>query len=60
MWATKQMTPRLLDELAGLDPQARREVAATLRRVSQTCAEVLDGQKAGFVLGVLARLLGPA
>jgi hypothetical protein len=50
----------LLTALASLDPQERREVAATLRNVSETFAEVADGQKAGFVLGVVARLLDPA
>ena len=32
----------LLDDLASLDPQERREVAATLRRLSATFAEVPD------------------
>jgi alpha-D-ribose 1-methylphosphonate 5-triphosphate synthase subunit PhnI len=47
----------LLDELAHLDPKARRHLATTLRRLSETFAEVPDGQKAGYVLGVLARVL---
>jgi hypothetical protein len=53
-------TSRLLNELAGLDPQARHEMAATLRTVAETFAEVPDGQKTGFVLGVLAHLLDPS
>jgi hypothetical protein len=53
-------SPPLLDGLAGLDPQARHEMAAILRNVSETLTEVPDGQKAGFVLGVLAHLLDPA
>ena len=50
----------VVTELAGLDPQERREVAATLRQVSDTFAEVRDGKTASYVLGVLARLLDPA
>jgi hypothetical protein len=50
----------LLTELASLDPQERREVAATLRNVSETFAEVADGKTATHVLGVLGRLLDPA
>jgi hypothetical protein len=36
------------------------ELAAALRTVSETFTEVPDGQKTGFVLGVLAGLLDPA
>jgi hypothetical protein len=50
----------LLDELAGLDPRARREMVATLRTVSETFAEVPDGKTASHVVGVLARLLDPS
>ena len=50
----------LLDQLADLDPQERREVAVTLRRLSETLAEVSDGKTTSHVLGVLARLLDPA
>jgi hypothetical protein len=50
----------LLDELASLDPQERREIAMTLRSVSDTFAEVPDGRTAAQVLGVLAHLLDPA
>ena len=53
-------SPPLLDELASLVPQERRELAATLRRVSETFAEVPDGKTASHVLGVLAHLLDPA
>ncbi len=57
---TEQSPAMLLDELASLHPQARREVAATLRSVSATFAEVPDGKTASHVLGVLAHLLDPA
>ena len=50
----------LLDGLAGLDPQGRRELATTLRQVSATFDEVPDGKTASFVLGVLAHLLDPS
>ena len=50
----------LLDELAGLDPQARRALATTLRQVSETFAEVPDGKTTSHVLGVLAHLLDPS
>ena len=50
----------LVDELAALDPEARRELATTLRQVSETFAEVADGKTTSHVLGVLARLLDPA
>jgi hypothetical protein len=50
------MAPRLLDDLSDMDAEARRELAAILRTVSETFAEVPDGQKASFVLGLLARL----
>ena len=53
-------SPPLLDELAGLDPQARRELATTFRQVSKTLAEVPDGKTTSHVLGVLAHLLDPA
>jgi hypothetical protein len=50
----------LVDELAALDQQARSELAATLRRVSDALAEVPDGKTTIHVLGVLAHLLDPA
>jgi len=50
----------LLDQLADLDPQERREVATTIRGLSQTFAEVPDGKTTSDVLGVLAHLLDPA
>lgn len=38
---TEQMSqPTLLDELASLDPQARREVATALRELSETIGAV--------------------
>ena len=50
----------MIDEMANLDPQERGEVAVTLRRLSETLAEVSDGKTTSHVLGVLARLLDPA
>jgi hypothetical protein len=50
----------LLDQLADLDPQDRREVATIVRGLSETLAEVPDGKTASHVLGVLAHLLDPA
>jgi hypothetical protein len=49
--------PTVLDELASLGQQDRREVVATLRQVSETFAEVPDGKTTSHVLSVLARLL---
>ena len=57
---TELFPPTLLDELASLDRQARRELATTLRQVSETFAEVPDGRTASHVLGVLADMLDPA
>ena len=55
---TEEVSPAtLLDQLASLDPQERREVAAIIRGLSETLAEVPDGKTASHVLGVLARLL---
>ena len=47
----------LLDQLASLDPRERLEVATIVRGLSQTFAEVPDGEKGGCVLGVLAHLV---
>jgi hypothetical protein len=56
-----EMSPAtLLYELAGLDPQGRRDVATVLRQVSDTLAELPDGKTTSHVLGVLARLLDSA
>ncbi|MGO9352724.1 MAG: hypothetical protein ACLP3C_18605 [Mycobacterium sp.] len=57
---TELLPPTLLDELASLDLQARREVATTLRQVSETFAEVSDGKATSHVLGILAHLLDSA
>jgi hypothetical protein len=57
---TELFPPALLDELASLDRQARRELATTLRQVSETFAEVPDTRTASHVLGVLADMLDPA
>ena len=60
MASSEQVSPAtLLDQLADLDPQERREVATTVRGLSQTFAEVPDGKKTSHVLGVLAHLLDP-
>jgi hypothetical protein len=50
----------LLDQLADLDPQERRQVATIFRDLSETLAEVPDGKTASHVLGVLAHLLDPS
>lgn len=50
----------LLDQLASLDPQERRELSTTLRRLSETLAEMPDGKMTSHVLGVLAHLLDSA
>jgi hypothetical protein len=50
----------LLEQLAMLKSRERRELATIVRGLSETFAEVPDGQKAGYVLGVLARLLDPS
>ena len=58
---TEEPSPAaLLDQLASLDPQERREVAAIVRRLSETFAEVPNGKTASRVLGVLAHLLDHA
>jgi hypothetical protein len=57
---TNNTSTMLVDELAALDLAHRRELAAALRSVAETLAEVRDGKTASFVLGVLARLLDPA
>jgi hypothetical protein len=57
---TEEPSPaNLLDQLANLDPQEQRDVAAIVRRLSETFAEVPDGKTASHVLGVLAHLLDP-
>ena len=49
----------LLDQLASLNPQERREVVTTVRGLSETLAEVPDGKTTSHVLGVFAHLLDP-
>ena len=44
MSGTDKSHAALLDELATLDPPRRREVAAALRTVAETFAEVPDGR----------------
>ena len=58
--ADTAMPATLLDELVALDRPQQCEVAEELRKVAETFAEVLDGQKSGYMLGVLARLLDSA
>ena len=55
-----RLSTTLLDQLASLDPQERREVATIVRGLSETLAEVPDGKTTSHVLGVLARLLDPS
>jgi hypothetical protein len=50
----------LLDRLADLNLQERREVATVVRGLSRTFAEVPDGKTTSHVLGVLAHLLDPS
>jgi hypothetical protein len=57
---TDKTAATLLDELAALDPQERREVATIVRRLSENLAEVPDGKTTSHVLGVLAHLLDPS
>ena len=58
---TEEASPAaLLDRLASLDPEARRELATNLRQVSATFHKVPDGKKTSHVLGVLAHLLDPS
>ncbi len=54
---TETSRPTLVDELASLGPEARRELLTTLIRLSETFAEVPDGKTTAHVLGVLAHLL---
>ncbi len=57
---TQEASPATpLDQMASLDPQERRKVAAIVRRLSENLAEVPDGKTASHVLGVLAHLLDP-
>ena len=57
---TEQASPAtLLDELASLDPQERREVATIVRGLSETLAEAPDGKTASYVLGLFAHMLDP-
>ncbi len=57
---THEVSPAtLLDQLASLDPQERREVATIVRRLSENLAEVPDAKTTSHVLGVLAHVLDP-
>ena len=58
---TEEASPAaLLDRLASLEPQERREVATIIRSLSETLAEVPDSKTTSHVLGVLAHLLDPS
>ena len=58
---TQEPSPiTLLEQLANLDAQERREVATIVRRLSDTLAQVPDGMTTSHVLGVLAHLLDPS
>jgi hypothetical protein len=56
---TNNTSTMLVDELAALDLAHRRELAAVLRGVAETLAEVPDAKTASHVLGVLAHMLNP-
>jgi len=56
----EKAAPVLLDDLAAMDLARRREVAAELRRLAETFAQVADGKTTSRVLGVLAYLVDPA
>ena len=56
---TNKTSTMLLDALAALGPAERRELAAALRGVAETLAEVRDGKTASHVVDVLAYLLDP-
>jgi hypothetical protein len=60
MSETETSPVTLLDGLASLDSEARRELATTLRQVSATFDGVSDGKTTSHVLGVLAHLLDPS
>jgi hypothetical protein len=57
---TNNTSTMLVDELATLDLADRRELAAALRGVAETLAEVPDAKTASHVLGVLAHLISPS
>lgn len=57
--AEEMSSAALIDEMARLDLHERRQLAAALRQVSQTFAEVPNGTTASYTLGVLAHLLDP-
>jgi len=60
MAGSEMSSATLVNEMARLDLQERSELAAALRQVSETFAEVADGKTTSHVLGVLALLLDPA
>ena len=55
--ADKKTAARLLDELTGLDPAQRRQVAKRLRKVAESFAGVPDGRNMARTLGLLAHWL---
>jgi hypothetical protein len=55
-----EKTVMLLDHLAALDLAQRRVVAETLRKMSETFAEVPNGGHTAHTLGLLAHLLDPS
>ena len=57
MASINKTSTMLIDELAALDSARRRELAAVLREVAETLAEVCHGKAASHVVGVLAHLL---
>jgi hypothetical protein len=50
----------LLDELATLDRPQRQKVTKKPQQVSDTFAEVPDGEKTRYVFGVLLHLVDPS
>ena len=56
---TKNSPAMLLDELATLNPSRRHEVAAAVRKVAETFAEVPDGRHTAHTLGLLGHFLDP-
>ena len=50
MAITNKTSTTLVDELAALDPAGRRELAAALRGVAETLAEVSDAKTTSQVL----------
>jgi hypothetical protein len=59
MPASTDKAAELLDQLAALDTETRREVAAGLKKLAETVAVYRDGKRASHTLGFLADLIDP-